>query len=218
MKKQLLLSIIIILIYSGCSYSQFEYYKPDMTEITHFKGERSFSIAPNVLTNTPYGVQFAGGLKTRYFVSRRISMDADLVFGRKYMHFGPGLIAVPFLLFQPDAINSDYQFDSFSDLFFFLGFYMLSFEHVAYHIPLKQYTDISPYICLMRFKSAGENEFPANNNAGTGQFTFASGIELNKYFGRFVFSPYVENNIGYKDHISGINMGVYFGYMFPSKN
>lgn len=214
MRKQFILSFLVILLYSNSSYSQFEYYKPDTTVMKHHKGERNFSVSPNVLINTPGGVQIAGGLKTRFFVNSRISMDADLVFGHKYMHFGPGLIALPFLLFQPNALNSDYEFDSFGDFFFFLGFYMLSFEHVAYHIPLKKFTDISPYVSLLRFKSAGEDEFPGNNKAGTGQFSFATGIELNKYFGRFALSPYIEYNIGYKDHISGINLGVYCGISF----
>lgn len=181
----------------------------------HYKGERSFSVSPNVLIHTPNGVQIAGGFKTRFFVSNRISLDAELVIGRKYIHFGPGLIAVPFLLFQPDALNSDYEFDSFGDLFFFLGFYMLSFEHVAYHIPLKQFADISPYVSLLRFKSAGKDEFPTSENPGAAHLSFATGIEINKYFGRFVLSPYIEYNIGYRDHISGINLGVYCGICFP---
>jgi hypothetical protein len=181
----------------------------------HYKGERSFSVSPNILINTPNGVQFAGGFKSRFFIGKRISLDADLVFGQKYIHFGPGLIAVPFLLLQPDALSPDYEFESCGDRFFFLAFYILSFEHVAFHVPLKQFADISPYVSLLRFKSAGENEFPANDETGTGQFTFASGIELNKYFGRFVLSPYIEYNIGYKDHISGINTGVNCGIYFP---
>lgn len=214
MKKRFVFSIILFLSYSIYSYSQFEYYKPDKTLVEHHKGERSFSVSPNILINTPKGIQLAGGIKTRFFVNNRISMDADLVFSRKYIHFGPGLITVPFLLFRPDAINSDYEFDSFGDLFIFLGFYMLSFEHVAYHIPLKHFADISPFVSLLRFKSAGEDEFPTNNNAGTGQFTFATGIEFNKYFGRFAISPYAEYNIGYKDHVSGINLGVNCGICF----
>jgi hypothetical protein len=214
MRKQFFLCIVILLLSSNRSYSQFEYYKPEPEMMKHNKGDRSFFLSPNVLINTPNGVQFAGGLKTRYFISKRISMDADMVFGKKYIHMGPGLIAVPFLLIQPDALTQDYSFESFGDLFFFLGFFMLSFEHVAYHIPVNQSADISPYISLLRFRSAGADEFPANNETGTGQFNFATGIELNKYFGRFSLAPYIEYNYGYKDHISGINLGVYCGICF----
>jgi hypothetical protein len=49
------------------------------------------------------------------------------------------------------------------------------------------------------------------------QFSFASGLQINKYFGRFVLSPYAEYNIGYEDHISGFNIGVYCGIYFPGK-
>jgi hypothetical protein len=215
MKKRFLFFIIIIQFYSITSYSQFEYYRPDTTVMKHHKGERSFSVSPNVLIHTPNGIQIAGGFKTRYFVSNRISMDADLVLGRKYLHFGPGIIAVPFLLFQPNAINSGYEFESFGELFFFLGLYMLSFEHVAYHIPLKKFADISPYVSLLRFKSAGNSEFTTSEYPGAANLTFATGVELNKYFGRFALEPYIEYNIGYKDHISGIYLGVYCGFCFP---
>jgi len=216
MKKRDFLLVAFILLCSACSYSQFEYYKPDTTRTKHRKGERGISLSPNVLTNTHGSVQFAGGLKTRYFISNRFSLDADLMVGRDYVHFGPGLIALPILLFQPGALNEDYTFDTFGDYLFFLGFYLLSFEHIVYHVPLKKYADLSPYISLLRFKQAGDLNSP-DNNGGEGQFSFAAGIEINKYIRRFYISPYVEYNIGYSDHISGVNLGVNCGINFPSK-
>jgi len=214
MKKRFIFSIIIILSCSICLYSQFEYYKPDTNIINHHKGERSLSVSPSLLINTPNGIQLAGGLKTRFFVSNRLSLDADFVLGRRYAHFGPGLVAVPFLLIKPNALNSDYEFDTLGDYLFFLGFYALSFEHIAYHIPLKQSIDFSPYVTLLRIRSAGADEFPAAGNPGSAHLSFATGIELNRYFGRFLLSPYVEYNIGYRDHISGINLGIYCGISF----
>jgi len=47
--------------------------------------------------------------------------------------------------------------------------------------------------------------------------SFASGVQLNKYFGRFVLSPYAEYNIGYRNHIPGYNIGVYCGVHFLHK-
>jgi len=217
MKIRSIISVAIFVLYSTCSFSQFEYYKPDTTRTKHRKGERSFSLSPNVLANTPRGTQFAGGLKTRYFISNKLSLDADLMIGRDYLHFGPGLIALPFLLFQPDALSGNYNYESFGDYLLFLGFYLLSFEHMAYHVPLKQYTDFSPYISLLRFKATGDI-YSSENNGGDGQFSFAAGIEINKYIGRFYLSPYVEYNIGYRDHISGINLGINCGINFPPKN
>jgi hypothetical protein len=219
MNKRFLYCIIIFMLCPFFSYSQFEYYKPpDTSVMKHFYGERSISISPNILINTPNGVQFAGGLKTRYFLSKRFSLDADIVVGRNYMHFGPGIIVIPFLLVYPNAFDSEYTFDSFGEFLFFLGFSVLSFEHVSYHIPLRQYADLSPYISLMRYKLAGENQFPTNNATESGQFTFNTGIELNKYFGRFFLSPYIEYNLGYRDHISGVNLGVNCGIYFPLNN
>jgi len=217
MTKKLLCIVIVVLFYSGYTFSQFEYYKSANNPLKHFKGERSFSVSPNLLINTPGGMQLAGGLKTSYFVSNRISMDADFVFGRKYIHLGPGLIVVPFLLFKPDALSPGYEFESFGDLFLFLAFYALSFEHVAYHFPLGQSADIAPYASLLRFRVAGEEGFPPDNATGTGYVTFATGIELNKYFGRFLLSPYIEYNGGYKHHLSAINIGIYCGISFPGQ-
>jgi len=218
MTRRLLLLTLIFLFLTDHAFSQFEYYQPQKTIITHAKGERSFALSPDLLINTPNGVQFGGGLKTSYFVSNRISMDADFVFGRKYMHMGPGLIIVPFLLFKPDALSSDIEFESFGDLFLFLAFYALSFEHVAYHLPLGQSADVAPYISLLRLRVAGNEGFPGGNETGTGHVTYATGIELNKYFGRFLLSPYIEYNGGYKYHFSAINLGIYCGISFPIKS
>jgi hypothetical protein len=218
MKKRGILSIIIFLLSLNCSFAQFEYYKPEMTLMKHSKGERSISLSPQILVNTPNGLQFAGGLKTRFFISNHISLDADMVFGCNYGHFGPGIVIVPFLLMQPDALSSGTDSYTIGEFFVFMTFYVLSFEHISYHIPLKKYTDLTPYVSLLRFKSAGEEEFPANDETGSGQVTFATGIEFNKYLGRFVLSPFVEYNVAYTGHFQGINMGVYFGICFPSKN
>ena len=49
------------------------------------------------------------------------------------------------------------------------------------------------------------------------QYCFATGVQINKYFGRFVLSPYAEYNIGYKDHKYGMNIGVYLGIAFQDK-
>ncbi len=49
------------------------------------------------------------------------------------------------------------------------------------------------------------------------QLSFTSGVQINKYFGRFVLSPYTEFNVGYKDKIPGFNIGVYCGINFPVK-
>jgi hypothetical protein len=221
MKKRILFFILIFLFYSRCSFSQFEYNKPETTLISHKKGERSISVSPNILINTLNGRQLAGGLKARFFVSERFSIDADFVIGRNYLHTGPGILTVPIFLILPYTFSSDFLFDSSypcREALGLLALYILSLEHFAYHIPLKNFADISPYVSLLRLRTTGNNENNTTNSREFSPLAFASGIEFNKYFGRFVLSPYIEYNIGYGDHISGINAGVYCGISFPSKN
>ena len=50
------------------------------------------------------------------------------------------------------------------------------------------------------------------------QLSFTSGVQINKYYGKFVFSPYCEYNLGYKDLDSRFNMGIYLGIYFLGKN
>ena len=61
----------------------------------HQFGEYSLSVSPDLLLKTPNGIQFAGGIKIRTYISKRISFDSDLVFGRDYVHGGPGIIGLP---------------------------------------------------------------------------------------------------------------------------
>jgi len=223
MKKLRLVFIVFQLCSCLVTYSQFEYYKPDTTRNNHRAGELIVSASPNILLNTPKGVQFAGGLKFQVFLGKKISIDADMVFGRDYIHAGPGIIGLPLCLIASGSFfrNQEFSFGdgegSLTDFFFSVAIIAMSFEHISYHIPLNNYLDISPYLSLLRYKYA----YVYNNHSDTEyrgeQLSFASGVQLNKYFGRFVLSPYFEYNIGYRDHISGYNIGVYCGIYFPYK-
>ena len=95
---------------------------------------------------------------------------------------------------------------------------VLSAEHIAYHIPVKSILDISPYTSLLRYKSSYRYCDYTNPKYAGEQFSFALGVEINRYFNKFQFSPYVEYNVGYADHISGFNAGVYCGYYFKDDN
>ena len=103
------------------------------------------------------------------------------------------------------------------DFLFAVAAIALSFEHISYHIPVKDNLDISPYVSLLRYKYAYEHGNYSDNDFIGEQMSFASGVQINKYFGRFMLSPYAEYNIGYKDHIPGFNFGVYCGIYFPTK-
>jgi hypothetical protein len=218
--------IFILFQVSSCivTFSQFEYYKPDTTRNNQHKaGEMILSASPNFLLKTPNGVQFAGGLKFQIFLGKRLSIDADMVFGRDYFHAGPGIIGLPLCLIAGGSFfkNQEFSFGdgegSLTDFFISVAIVALSFEHISYHIPVKKNLDISPYLSLLRYKYAYEYGNYSDSKFIGEQMSFASGMQINKYFGRFVFSPYAEYNIGYKDHISGCNVGVYCGIYFPYK-
>jgi hypothetical protein len=220
MKKFLFISFLFVQCFCLVTYSQFEYYRPDTTKKFHRGGELIFSASPNLFFKTPNGMQMTGGVKVQIFLGKRISLDADLVFGRDYFHAGPGVIGLPLLLIASGNIFNDegFSFDgngSLTDFFISVAVIALSFEHISYHIPLKNETEISPYISLLRYKYAYKYGIYSDSKFTGEQMSFATGVQINKYFGRFVLSPYAEYNIGYRNHIPGYNIGVYCGIYFP---
>jgi hypothetical protein len=163
-------------------------------------------------------VQIAGGIKIQAFISKRFSLDADLVFGRDYIHGGPGLIGIPLGIMAFGAgLNSESISDTFTGLVVGVIAVAAAFEHISYHVPLKNNLDIAPYVSILRYKYAYEYGNYSDPDFINEQWSFASGVQMNEYFGRFVLSPYAEYNIGYKDHISGFNLGIYFGMYFINK-
>ena len=176
--------------------------------INHSKGQSMLMASPTVLINTPNGVQFAGGIKYQLFLGNRVSLDADFVFGKDYFHIGPGLIGLPIgmLLFEDE--NEWWSF------LLGLAAMALSFEHISYHIPVTADLDISPYVSAFRYKYSYEFHNYSDTTFIGQQFSFATGVQVYKYFGKFVFSPYFEYNVGYKDFGSRFNVGVYLGIYF----
>jgi hypothetical protein len=216
--KRYLFTIAGFLLLSGNLFSQFEYYvpkdtvrKPAVNYLTHTAGEKKFSISPNILTSHDFGVKIAGGLCFQFFLSKRVSIDTDLVIGTDYVHGGPGVIAIPFwLLFFSGAdmgSNNDLGLDGYVIM---AAAAVLSFEHLSYHIPLKSDLEVSPYVSLLRFRS---NTNPFDENI-TDDVTFATGARLDKYFGRFFISPYAELNLGYKKIAPAFNTGIGIGMSF----
>jgi hypothetical protein len=182
----------------------------------HSRGDMSFSGSASM--------QFAGGVKMRIFLGKRISFDTDLVFGRDYFHAGYGVFGVPlWMLLLAPLKSSEKLSDATSGnpdpgLTLIFGIFMiLSAEHTSFHFPVKNSFDISPYFSLLRYKSAYEYGIYNNTNMTNQQHSFATGLELNKYYKRFLFSPYVEYNIGYADLVSGFNAGIYCGIFFLNK-
>jgi hypothetical protein len=182
----------------------------------HSPGDVSFSFSGNRIMNEPFGSEFCGGIKMRFFIGKKISFDSDLVFGKDYTHFGPGVIGIPLMLLS-NTFESDDNENSGTLFLIKLALILLSTEHIAYHFPVKNNTDISPFISALRlkqFKIDDANISPEDNYAHA---SFAAGLELNQYFKRFVLSPYAEYNISYDGYLRGFNFGVSFGYYFPER-
>ena len=217
MNKHLL--VLIFFIFSSISYSQKQNQVRNKDSIpAHFLRDWCISGSPNVLFNTPNGTQFAGGLKVRVFLGEKFSFDTDIVFGRDYFHAGPGIIGIPLWLFflGPNGLSTNEE-STFTGVLLAISSMILSAEHLAYHIPVTNTLEISPYVSMLRYKASYVYGDYYNPDYAGEQFSFALGLELNKYIKRFVVSPYAEWNIGYKDHLSGFNTGVYFGYYFRSR-
>jgi hypothetical protein len=182
----------------------------------HSAGDFSISGSPNVLFRTPNGIQFGCGAKMRFFVGKRLSFDTDIVFSKDYFHAGMGLIGIPLALLCLGTASDEES--SFSALLGAIAAVAISLEHTAYHIPISQLADVSPYVSLLRYKFAYEHGVYNDPNVVNEQFSCAAGFELNRYYYRFILAPYFEFNMGYRDHLPAFNTGVYLGYYFPVRN
>jgi len=173
-------------------------------------------LAPVLIGNTPNGLQFGGSLYLRIYVSKYLSFDSDLSISSDYVHGGPGIIGIPIaILFLRDDSSLDDEDEgtelSEEGIIFFLlkvAVVVLSVEHISGHFPVYKDLEISPYVSFLRYRSqyAHSGEMPENRIPQ--QFCFAAGLSIDKSFGRFVLSPYVEYNIGYRDKISGYIAGL----------
>jgi hypothetical protein len=183
----------------------------------HAFGDISISVSPNLLFNTPNVLQMAGGFKLRMFMGKRVSFDSDVVFGRDYIHAGPGIIGIPVWILVFGSYNTESEDNSLSELLFVAAAMVLSAEHTSLHFPVKSSLDLSPYVSLLRYKSAYEYGHYSSTTRTNEQLSYAFGLEANKYFNRLVLSPYIECNVGYVDHSAGINAGIYCGIYIPNK-
>ena len=198
-----------------CSYSQVEPVEVNQPYIAEL-GDFRIGLAPVLLGNTPNGLQFGGSLYLRAYISKYLSFDSDLCISRDYIHAGPGIIGIPIaILFMRDNSSLDDEDEgtelSKEGIVFFLlkvAVVLLSVEHISGHIPVYNNLEISPYISFLRYRSqyAHSGEMPENRIPQ--QLCFATGLSIDKSFGRFVFSPFIEYNIGYRDKISGYIAGL----------
>jgi hypothetical protein len=176
----------------------------------HVYKDAAIAFAPTFRYSTPEGGSMAGTLKMRMFLGKRISFDSEITFGKDYVTFGPGLLGIPCWLLLFPSLDEEMSFNEMIGVAILAA---LTAEHTAYHIPLKKYTDLSPYISLLKFKTYyGSYKDAHPYTSVEDQVCFAIGIELNKYFNKIVLSPYIEYNQGYGDSHGFMYAGVYLGF------
>lgn len=109
MKKLLLTSFLFAMVFqiSGQEKNNYENQIQELDNREHVLGEFVLSGSPNIMFNYPFENIFAGGLKISLFVSEHISFDSDIIFGKNYFHFGPGIIGLPLWLafFSPRGLS-----------------------------------------------------------------------------------------------------------------
>ena len=214
MKKLL---FIVILLTAGLSGLRAQEIKADTSSPDyHFYRDFTLSVSPNLVVNTPNGTQFAGGFKIRMFVGKHFSFDSEFLAARDYIQFAPGLAGIPMWLLFLNGGQDSGDF-TLSDLAAIAALTVMSTEHFAYHIPLNNSVELSPYISLLRFESTYRRGTIPDPDPNAFQAAFAVGAEVNKYFKRFMLSPYIEYNRAYSTGTPGFNTGVYFGYYFYSR-
>ena len=186
-------------------------------QIIHSKKDVSISLSPNILFNTPNGRIIAGGMQIRMFVGSRFSFDSDILIGRDFLQLGPGIFGLPALLLGYNWSFGTGEEDNTFTEFLIMGIaVLLSAEHFSYHIPVMNNTEISPYVSFLRFRSFS-NDKNSENGYGESSACFAAGLEINKYFRRFILSPYIDYSLGYSGTIHGFTSGINFGYYFPGR-
>jgi hypothetical protein len=187
-------------------------------QTVHSKKDISISASPDILFNSLKRNIIAGGLKLRMFVGKRFSFDSDIMFGRHFMQLAPGIVGIPAILLGYELGFGSEEGDNTFEEFIIMGVLMaLSVEHFAYHIPIKGYTDISPYVSFLRFRQFTNVANSENADGFEGSACFAVGLEVNKYFKKYILSPYADYSIGYSGPIRGFTCGINFGYYFSYK-
>ena len=217
MKKFLLISCIILSALKIFGQSQNDLNSQTTDRTSHSFGDVSISASPNILFGSTDETIIAGGMKLRMFVGKRFSFDSDLLIGQNYVHFGPGIIGLPLWYFGTNLGFGSGDENSFASFLFMGAMMLLSAEHFAYHIPIQNNTDISPYLSLLRFKQVTGLQDPKYSDGINSSVYGAIGVEMNKYFKRFVFSPYVDYDISYSGQGHGINIGLNLGYYIPAR-
>jgi hypothetical protein len=180
----------------------------------HAPGDMIVEISPNIITNNIEGSRFAGGFNFEYFVSRRVNFNGYLFIGNGFGHLNLGLLTLPaFVLLGSKGPGTEIH--SFQDFVLMVVLLVTVFENPSIHFPVSSGSDFSLNVSPLRIIW---DKVKTDASKGTqAQMAFAAGIRYNKYFGRFVLSPYGEFCFGYSDFNPGINAGIHLGLYIPDK-
>lgn len=193
---------------------------PSEPAMRHNKRDFSIYLSTAYLSaNNPYNSTMSGGIKIRMFLGERISFDSGFLIGQNHSQWGVGVIGIP-LWVLGIGIIADGEDDFGTEFWKFLFFgttMLLSSEHIAYHIPMHNKVEFSPYVSFLRLKQFTVVNDQQNFNEYYGATCFALGMELNTYFNKFIVSPYVDYNIAYSGDFRGFNIGLNVGYYLPTK-
>ncbi|WP_167608477.1 hypothetical protein [Maribellus sediminis] len=219
-----ILYILIIMSFSSCSLNaQDESLFTDYSTVQpSFHHKRDFSIflsTAYLSANHPYNSTLSGGLKMRMFLGERFSFDSGFLIGKDHAEWGWGLLGIPIWMLGAGFIYDDegYFNTGLIEILLVGAVMLLSAEHVAYHIPVHDQLEISPYVSLLRMKEFSDVANADITDGYVGATCFALGIEANTYFKKFVVSPYIDYNIAYSGDFRGLNFGINLGYYIPSK-
>jgi len=220
MKRILLILGMVLFLSNSFGQSPNDSAPQSSNYTSHYSGETSISLIPsNIFLDSYEGSYIGGGLKLRLFVGKRFSFDSDLILGHDFAHFGLGIIGLPLWYI---GLHSGFNFNivdeqSLKGLLVLGAIMILSGEHFAYHFPVANATDISPYISLLRFKQLKNEQDTVNPDGIVSTTGCAIGIEINQYFRKFIISPYIDYEKTYGIHGYGFNIGISVGITLQNK-
>lgn len=171
-------------------------------------------LSPVLISVNRDNPSFGGGLNLQYYISKRVNLNGYLVISGKYGHFNLGIISVPLLIAfeSPEGIGSE----NLEEFLLQLLLLVTVFENPSFHIPLNASTDFSVYAGVLRF-IFDERNIPAGSTDNNSFLACYFGLRLNRYFGRFVLTPYGEVSFRYRDFSPSVNAGLHLGYLIPGK-
>ena len=170
MKKFTIILVIFFSILAVHAQDNFFEIVPEEQTGLHHKRDFSIFLSTAYLSaNSPYNSTLSGGIKMRMFLGERFSFDSGFLIGKDHSQWGFGTVGLPLWMLGM-GLFSDEDEDIESQLLrtLILGVVMLlSAEHIAYHIPVQNNLELSPYVSFLRMKQFSEVYSPEDPDGYT---------------------------------------------------